>query len=521
MSRRPNIVLILADDLGYSDLGCYGGEIETPSLDRLAASGMRFAQFYNCARCAPTRASLLTGLYPHKAGVGYLNPENRIVSAIVEKLRPPGYLGALNRQCATIPEILGPVGYRCYMAGKWHLGAGGGQRPLDRGFHRYYGILSGASDYWNPRPGAVYRDQAPDDARPPGYYTTDAFTDAALEFVEETPAQAPYFLYLAYNAPHWPLQAAEDEIARCKERYRKGWDAIRTERLDRLKELGILRQNDELAPRDKESYPWEDEPDPEDMVRRMATYAAVVERMDRNIGRLLDQIERRGESENTLVLFLSDNGAEAMGHVKDRQKADKLGAYLLPWANASNTPFRYFKIWVHEGGICTPLIASWPGVVPPGAVNRSQIGHVKDLMATFLDLAGIEYPFKRDGRELAPLAGQSLLPALLDPAFADDRTLYWEHGGNCAMRKGRWKLTRQYNDERQDGIKDRLGRRQRAWELFDMETDRTELRNRAADRPEKAREWAADYERWAAGEDVVDWETVMKAIGAYDSTEAF
>ena len=495
--KRPNIVLIMADDMGYSDIGCYGGEVNTPSLDRLSAGGLRFTQFYNAARCCPTRASLLTGLYPHQAGIGHM----------VGNKGYPSYQGYLNNHCVTIAEALKLAGYRTYMSGKWHVGEKRPHWPVDRGFERYYGIVSGGANYFDitktKAPG-VKRTMAVNDKpfvpKPRKFYMTDAFSDNAVEFIEgHDKRKEPFFLYLAYTAPHWPLHAWPEDIAKYKGKYLKGWDRIRKERYERMIKMGLISNKWKMTQRDPQTWPWADEKNKQLMDLKMAVYAAQIERMDYGIGRVLDKIKEIGAEENTLVLFLSDNGGCAEGGPVgfDNRKnglppggVDSYMSYGLSWANASNTPFRRYKHWVHEGGIATPLIAYWPAVIKNGGSITGQVGHIIDIMATCLNIAGIAYPKAHKGSNLIPLEGRSLLPIFKGKKRRGHDALYWEHEGNRAVRQGKWKLVAWHG---------------RPWELYDLQADRTELRNLADEYPRKVRELKAMYETWAKRCGVLPW----------------
>jgi arylsulfatase len=489
---KPNIVLILADDLGYSDLGCYGGEIKTPNLDKLAVGGLRFTQFYNGARCCPSRASILTGLYPHEAGF-------------------PGMGGSLPTNCVTIPEVLRAAGYQTFMCGKWHLG---NPDPIARGFDEYYGMLGGFGSYWNPklytrlpqgRPTRRYEDGK--------FYSTDAITDYALDFIAAArkAADKPFFLYLAYNAPHFPLHAPKEEIAKYAKLYEQGWDKIRDARYARQQQLGLLDQPWPLSPRSiippngvATAHGWSNKQNPAwtsldverraDLARRMAVFAAAVDRMDQNIGRVVADLKQHGELDNTLIFFLSDNGAcaewDPFGFDVDTgpknilhtgADLDTIGApgsynsYGSGWANAGNTPFRLYKHYSHEGGIATPLIVHWPnGMKRVGEFDRRP-GHISDLMATCVEVARAEYP-----RDVLPRAGNSLLPALRGEP-AEPRTIFFEHEGHRAVRNGKWKL---------------VSLAGQPWELYDMETDRVELNDRAAQEPERVRALAGQWDAW-------------------------
>jgi arylsulfatase A-like enzyme len=487
----PNIVVILADDMGYSDIGCFGSEIQTPAIDRLAAEGIRFTQFYNGARCNPTRASLLTGLHPARAGMAW----------ITEDLGLPAYLGHLNRRCVTIAEVLRPAGYTTLMAGKWHLGHERGQWPVDRAFDRYFGLLQGAGSYWEVLPGGAFQMALDDqpwkpDAGDHDYYLTDAITDRAIDFLGGAARAAkPFFLYLAYTAPHWPLHAWPADIAKYRGKYRVGWDEARAARYRRQLELGIIDPKWALSPRDGSVPAWADVPEAERDLwdLRMAVYAAMVDRMDQGIGRVIDQLERLGQRDNTLVMFLSDNGGchldpsrDTAGSNPDTPPGPRGGywGYGPPWANVSDTPFRKFKQFVHEGGIATPLICSWPrGIKAPGRINR-QPGQVMDIMATVLEVTGATYPAARAGESITPLDGLSFASVLRGERRAELPAMFWEHNGNQAVRVGDWKLVATHSAR--DG-----------WELYELAVDRTELHDRAADLPDRVGEMKAMYQRWS------------------------
>jgi arylsulfatase len=503
---RPNILLLLADDLGFSDLGCYGGEIRTPALDRLAANGVRSTRFYNSARCCPSRASLMTGQYPHAVDF-------------------PGMSGSLPDRCVTIPEALRSAGYMTFMSGKWHLGKPG---PVARGFEEYFGLLAGYGSFWTP---ALYtRLPADRPARPypeGSFYATDAITDHALDFIAAArKAGKPYFLYLAYNAPHFPLHARPEEIARYADVYTAGWDAVRERRHQRQKELGLVDPRWPLPPRSvippnpvSTKHGWADKPNPAwselppdrqaDLARRMAVFAAMVDRMDQGIGRVVADLEKNGELEKTLIFFLSDNGAcaewdphgfDVLANVNAANLGTTRGDNLLHagaelermggpgtyhstgsgWANASNTPMRLYKHYSHEGGINTPFIAHWPAGLPrKGAIVREP-GHVIDLLPTCLDAAGAAYPKRDGGPALLPPEGRSYLPVLRGGA-AEPRTLCFEHEGSRAVLQGLWKL---------------VALRGKPWELYDLEADGTEMSDRAGQQPARVKELEATWEAW-------------------------
>jgi len=491
--KKPNIVLILADDMGYSDLGCYGSEIHTPNLDRLAADGLRFSQFYNAARCCPTRASLLTGLYPHQAGVGKM----------IGYEGPGPYQGYLNDNCVTLAEVLKSGGYATYMSGKWHVGEDRPHWPVDRGFDRHYGLISGAMNYFDirkdKRPGLV-RNFAKDGEAyvppPEGFYATDAFTDFAVECIEQhEDAEQPFFLYLPYTAPHWPLHALPEDIAKYRGKYMEGWPALRKQRYERLIELGLIEDGWALSDQDEAAADWDalDEEQKREMDHKMAIYAAQIDRMDQGIGKVMEALRRKGCEGDTLVMFLSDNGAchesSALGTnfrpdlTGELGTVDSFHSYGLSWSNASNTPFRKHKSWVHEGGISTPLIVNWPGYISePGSICH-QTGHIIDIMATCCEVAGVAYPKQYQGHDLQPMEGLSLAPAFSGSPGTPHELLYWEHFGNRAVRHGKWKLV----EDAQNG----------RWELYDMEKDRTELHDLSKELPEQFEKLKCLYERWA------------------------
>lgn len=538
--QRPNIVVILADDMGFSDIGCYGGEIQTPNLDRLADEGLRFTQFYNTARCCPTRASLLTGLYPHQAGIGHMVANQGL----------DGYSGDLNEHCVTIAQVLKGAGYSTYMTGKWHITKSvnpEGSRegwPLQRGFDRYYGIVHGAASYWDP--GVLARDNrhisAFDDPeyRPEKYYLTDAITDNMVRFVEEHQqkhADQPLFAYVAYTAAHWPLHAPDDEIARYKGKYDGGYEPIRKARFERLRKMGMLHPEWELSP---QAGDWNTLDEKAWEARCMEVYAAQVTRMDRGIGKIVETLRKAGRLENTLLLFLQDNGGCAEDIAREgntprqdhptlptiskeavrleerpRQTRDGYpvlgGKAVLPgpgdtyisygrnWANVSNTPFREYKHFVHEGGIATPLIAHWPKGIPQKAQGgdgkaknlEHQPGHLIDIMATCVDVSGAKYPAEWKGKEILPMEGRSLVPAFRGMPIRTREAIFWEHEGNRALRVGKWKLV----------AKSPRGK----WELYDMESDRTELHDLSMLQPERTREMAMEWEKWAKRTHALPW----------------
>jgi len=491
--KKPNIIVILADDMGYSDIGCFGSEIATPTLDQLASNGMRFRQFYNAARCCPTRASLLTGLYPHQAGMG------RMVTHNSDAPKGP-YQGYLNQQCITLAEALNPAGYRTYMSGKWHVGEDSTHWPTKRGFDQYFGLISGASSYYEiiqnqPRTRMIaYNGHSwtpPND----GFYMTDAISDTAVSFLnvhQENHPEKPFLLYLAYTAPHWPLHAPEEEIAKYAERYVEGWDKLRDERFQRMREMGLLDDRYVKNERPEAVPAWEKVEDKETWSRKMAVYAAMIDRMDQGIGKVVAQLEASGELDNTLILFLSDNGG-CHENISGRKLNDPnvpIGAcgsyvaYREPWAYASNTPFKKYKSWTHEGGIATPFIAHWPKGIQQKNTISDHIGHVSDIMATCLNIAGASYPEQIEGNTLIPLPGKSLLPALKGEVADTARTLFWEHIRSKGIRDGNWKMS--------------APRGTGEWELYNMAKDPSESNNLAEQMPGKVEELDKKYETWAA-----------------------
>ena len=493
--KRANILLILADDMGYSDLGCYGSEIATPNLDRLAGNGVRFTRFYNAARCCPTRASLLTGLFPHQAGIG----------GMVGGKKPAGkrgpYQGYLNEHCTTLAEVLRTAGYGTYMSGKWHVGEFRPIWPVDRGFDHHYGLISGAMNYWNitlTKKEGVRRHFARDGERytPPsdGFYSTDAFTDQALDMLRKHPEDNPFFLYLAYNAPHWPLHAPEDVVKKYQGRYMDGWPALRQSRFKRMREMGLLDNTYKLSPQDPAAADWAslDEERKREMDRKMAVYAAMVDRLDQNIGRVVDHLTETGQLDNTLLIFLSDNGAchegGRLGHNFRPDLDGPIGcehsyhSYGLSWSNASNTPFRRHKHWTHEGGIATPFIAHWPAGFQAKGELRRQVAHIIDLMPTFVDISNATYPKQANGQAIRPMEGTSLIP-FFRADTATPRTLCWEHEGNRAIRDGDWKLV--------------AAGKEGPWELYNIAADPCELNDLTKTNPNKVTELLAKWDGWA------------------------
>jgi arylsulfatase len=506
---RPNILLILADDLGFSDLACFGGEIDTPHLDALAARGVRFTQLYNNARCCPSRAALMTGQDPHRVGMGNMTGGTP---------RPgfPGYSGRVSESAAFLPAVLQQAGYSTAMSGKWHLGQPG---PVARGFQEYFGMIHGFDSFWDAtkytrlpagRPMRTYAN----------FYATEAITDHALDFLRIARAQQkPWFLYLAYNAPHFPLHAPKDLIDKYQARYEKGWDVLREQRFQRLRQLGLVPKNYELPERSvvgpnrvstpngwapKQNPPWDSLPADrrQDLARRMATFAAMVDHMDQSIGRVVADLRARNELDNTLILFASDNGACAewdpfgfdvsSGPTNVLHTGEKLAqmgqkgtyhSYGSAWANLGNTPWRLYKHYTHEGGISTPCIAHWPrGLKGRNAINH-QPWHFIDVLPTLAAVAGAKPP--------AGLSGVDMSPLLAGRKFPRPKPIFFEHEGSRAVRDGKWKITAVYP--------------QGPWKLFDIEADRTESNDLAARDPQRVARMARQWEEWARANQVIPW----------------
>ena len=536
---RPNIILIMCDDVGYSDMGCYGSEINTPNIDALAQGGVRFTQFYNTARCCPTRAALMTGLYSHQAGIGHMMDDH---SAKVGS----AYTGELSKNAVTIAEALRTAGYSTYMTGKWHVtkvtnpkdAANKHNWPLQRGFDRFYGTIHGAGSFFDPN--TLTRDNtfiSPfDDAeyQPKEFYYTDAINDHAARFVTEHAKRSPekpFFMYMAHTAAHWPMHAKEADIAKYKGRYDAGYDAIRAARVEKMKRLGLLDERWKVSPQagdwsKVDNKAWES--------RCMEVFAAMLDCMDQGIGRLVETLKKNGQYENTLILFLQDNGgcAEGMGRngpfkpradvptlaplAKDYLQPDMIpkqtrdgypmrqGSGVMPggadtyigygqaWANVSNTPFREYKHWEHEGGISTPLIAHWPKGIAESRNGKleAQPSHLIDIMATCVDLGGGAYPKELNGNAIQPMEGVSLKPAFQGEPLNRPQPIFWEHEGNRAIRIGDWKLVSKHRG---------------GWELYDMTTDRTEMNNLAATQLDRVKDMSAQWDAWAKRVGVAPW----------------
>ena len=474
--RPPNLVLIMCDDMGYSSIGCYGGEIQTPHLDKLAAEGLRFTQFYNNAKCTTTRASLVTGLYPRR-----------------------GKGGLLRNNMVTLGEALKLAGYNTALSGKWHLGSDEGAHPFRRGFDEYYGLLDGCCNFFCPTQrdppfkGGRIRTFGENDRKitefPDDYYTTDAFTDHAIACVKKfSKEDKPFLLHVCYTAPHYPLHARPEDIEKYVGTYKRiGWEELRKQRHKRQIEMGLIDPKWELPPMENEVIPWDVAPHKDWQDLRMAVYAAMIDSMDQNIGRLLAALEETGERENTLILFLSDNGgcSEKPGGNDPRQipGPKEYYAHCGPgWACAQNTPFRRYKSCTHEGGVATPLIAHWPGRIPPRGMTRD-VAHIIDVMPTFLELAGGEYPKEHAGQGILPCEGKSMVPLLLGKQRESHEFLFWEWAGNRAVRSGDWKAC--------------WDNRRKQWELYNLPEDRTEMNDLADEQPDRTKRLAGAWTAWA------------------------
>ncbi len=475
---KPNIILIMVDDMGYSDIGCYGGEVSTPNIDMLAKDGLRFTQFYNTAKCHTTRAELLTGNYAYQIG---------------DQAMQYG---------ATFGEVLRTVGYRTLIAGKWHQSP----LPTTRGFDRYYGLADGCCNFFNP--GLKARKGEGDPGRKgktrvrrwaiedkvimgytnpdPKFYTTDAFTTYAIDRLEEYKGEdKPFLLYLPYTAPHYPLHAWPEDIAKYRGKYKAGWDVIREKRFERMKKMGIIGENHKLTPRASKAWDElsEKQKDEEDL--KMAVYCAMIDRVDQNLGRLFATVKELGEWDNTLIVFLTDNGAcPEQPNTTPNIPPGPVESYRtvsVGWANASNTPYRKFKSTDYEGGTRTPFIAHWPGVIKPGTMT-GQVGHIIDISATFMDITGAAYPKQIDGRKTKPPVGLSLLPIFQGKQREPHKEIYWRFNRANAVRQGDLKAIR-------------AGK---SWELYDLKADPTETKNLAGKHPGKTKELAEMWERWNA-----------------------
>ncbi len=489
----PNIVVILVDDMGFADTGPYGSEIPTPHLDALAAGGVRFSQFYNTGRCCPTRASLLTGLYSHQAGIGHMTEDQGV----------PGYRGQLTNDCVTTAEVLSTAGYFTAMTGKWHVGFNDEVSPPTRGFQRSLNLPAGGVHFSNQtgsKGGSeiflngeqVSRD---DPQFNPPWYACDLWTDQGIQFMDEAIAeQKPFYWYLAHTAPHFPCMAPEETIAKYRGKFMQGWDKLRELRYARQIESGLIDKDWQLEPRPDEIPAW-DSLTPAEQKRyddMMAIYAAMIEEIDNNIGKLMAALKQRDQLDNTLILFMSDNGGNAESGVQGKYDGDQPGDAHSDvfigrcWAHLNNTPFRKYKHYNHEGGIATPLIAHWPAAIKPRTGADGWITtptHLIDVMATCVDISGATYPAEHNGHTIVPMQGQSLRPLLTGEGTFTARSLFWEHEGNAAIRVGDNKLVR-------EGING-------PWELFQLVTDRTEQHDLASEDPDQAMMLRRQWSAWA------------------------
>ena len=525
-ASKPNVILILVDDLGFADMGFMGSEIRTPNVDKLSRNGITVTSMYNCARCCPTRASLLTGLYPHKAGIGFMAVDFGI----------PAYQGKLRNDAVTIAEALRENGYRTLMSGKWHVGGDFEPReadhwkvgdfdhpsPRQRGFDRFFGMVDGATSFYFPH--HLMEDDERIQVTKDGFYLTDEISERACGMIRDAAGEEkPFFLYLAYNAPHWPLHAPAEDIARYERTYLGGWDKIRTARHESMIGAGALQNPWNISPRDAEAPSWQSMENKDWEAQRMAVYAAMVSRMDAGVGKVVDELERLCIKDNTLILFLSDNGgcAEFLAEdgwckfFPDRTpdgRVIKSGnrpslrpggpqtfmSYDLPWANVSNAPFRLYKHWIHEGGISTPMVAYWPnGIDMRGFVHS--VLHVVDVMPTILDVTGTAYPSEYGAHPIQALDGESFSALFTKGEMVREQPIYWEHEGNSAVRLGDWKLVRQLGQD---------------WELYNVLDDRTELNDLSQCHSACRASLIRDYGCWAERVGVRPYEEIFEMAKA-------
>ena len=499
-SERPNIIMIMVDDMGFSDISPYGGtDVETPNLQRLADEGIRFRQFYNNSISAPTRASLITGQYQHKAGVGYFNTN----------LGLPSYQGFLNRESLTFAEVLRNAGYTTLMSGKWHVGDDRDQWPNQRGFDHFFGFIGGASNYYDigdatgPNAVPLVLDNQPVRLTKEQYLSHE-IANHALDFIDDASQKKnPFFLYLAFNAPHWPLQALPEDIAKYRGRYSIGWDSLRQQRYENAKRVGVVSKDAEITKRDKEVRLWNkltyDEQ--EFWQRRQEVYAAMIDRVDQEIGRLLAKLKEVGRYDNTLIVFISDNGAQGGNSLRvytsrTTGPVGSPGSYEVQnsnWSQTGNSPWRSYKDAPYEGGISAPFIAWYPKKINGGSIVDG-IGHLIDIAPTFYDIASAKYPASYNGVSTNALPGKSLLPVLYGKANEVDRggePLFWERSGKQAVRLGKWKYVSLYPSNRD--------------ELYDIENDRAENHDVAAEHPEIVKDLKDRYKKWAKDNGVVDY----------------
>lgn len=497
--KRPNIIIILADDMGYSDLGCMGSKIHTPAIDSLAKHGISFSNFYNTGRCCPSRASLLTGQYAHKVGMGWMTAAD---------LGTHGYKGDLDTNAITIAETLCRANYHCYMSGKWHVTAdkfinnqaSKHNWPLQRGFQKYFGILGGGDDYYKPND-LVIGNKIVD--VPDSFYLTNAITDSALNFInqhQQQNAQAPFFCYVAYTTPHRPLHALRVDINKYKGVFKLGWDEMRLEKAKELIAKGWINSKTELTMKDKNIPDWEkiSEGEKATWQARMEVYAAQIDRMDQGIAKIIALLKQTQQLDNTLILFLSDNGGndEMEGREDVMQVSDigKLGeaeprhSYHREWAQLSNTPFRSYKSNIYEGGIASPLIVHWPNYIKKQGVLTKQMGHIVDVMPTILDAAGIDINSEKFKSVLANVDGKSLLNSF-NGKEVKRGAVFFEHETACGIRLKKWKLV---------SPKSFVSPYIPKWELYNLETDRAENHNLVSKFPHKVKQLSSLWYKWAA-----------------------
>ena len=539
LEERPNIIIMLSDDMGYTDLGCYGGEINTPKLDGMAKDGLRFTQFYNTGRCCPTRASLLTGLYPHQAGIGHMTHDRGV----------DGYRGELNNNSVTIAEVLKTAGYKTYLSGKWHVTKYSKPQnesekfnwPLQRGFDRFYGTIHGAGSFWDPnsltRGNTFISPDNDKDYQPEQYYYTDAISDNAIKFIQENPKDTPFFMYVAYTAAHWPLHAFPEDIAKYEGKYDAGYEPIRQARYKKALEQGVIDSNAKYT---DTVGNWDTVPDKKWEAANMEVYAAMVDRMDQGIGKIIQSLKNQGQYENTLILYMQDNGGcqEAYGRntkgplVERKAKGEAMAAdeiqydmtpkksrngypmrrghvmpgpadtaigYGLNWANVSNTPFRMYKHYVHEGGISTPLIAHWPAGIKAKNQLRHTPSHLIDIMSTCVDLAKANYPSEFKEKAISAMEGKSLVP-VFEGKELQREYLLWEHEGNRALRIGDWKIV----------AKGKHGQNDVKWELYDLSKDRSEVNDLAKQNPEKLASMIKFWTHQAERTQITPWPKAKK-----------
>lgn len=519
--KRPNIVLIMADDLGYSDVGAFGSEIRTPNIDKLAAEGLRVTQFYNTGRCCPSRASLMTGLYPHQAGVGDMLQDDGLEA----------YSTHLTFNSVTLAEVLQSAGYHTIISGKWHVGNDPEYWPTKRGFvdqyfsngttGHYFGISKGRQyivngkdvppgDNWLKSGESEYQLYKNEDGSQ--WYATDAIASHAIDFVRNLRSkekEKPFFLYLPFTAPHWPLHAFESDIAKYQGKYLGGWDSLKDVRYARMKELGIIRENWPLSEKNPNVKDWSalSDSDKHYYDRLMAVYAAMIDRMDQNIGRVLDGLRQAGDIDNTLIIFLSDNGGcHEIVHRGDKTNAipgtpESYDGYEYSWASASNTPFKWFKHWTHEGGISTPFIAWYPSLIKQPGISNA-VGYIADIMPTLAEISGAKYPKQYKGHTITPTIGESLVPVFKNKNDAGRNLTWWEHEGNRALRKGNWKIVSRYDYSTNTEL---------PWELYDLQADRSETKDLSGVNTGKLNELIADHRSWSEKVKAVPYKQLLES----------